>query len=89
MKCGDKVKGSNDTNDNNSSNNSYKYRVASMNHGWLTVLSHVISTSTLPRQVLLMKQKSEKKKRKEKECGTEKLRNVCSRSLREEMANEL
>ena len=25
MKCGDKVKRSNDTNDNNSSNNSYKY----------------------------------------------------------------
>ena len=57
--------------------------------GWLTVLSHVISTSTLPRQVLLMKEKSEKKKRKEKECGTEKLRNVCSTSFREEMANEL
>ena len=57
--------------------------------GWLTVLSHVISTSTLPRQVLLMKEKNRKKKRKEKECGTEKLRNVCSTSFREEMANEL
>lgn len=34
--------------------------------GWLTVLSHVISTSTLPRQVLLMKEKSEKKKKKRK-----------------------
>lgn len=50
-----------------------------MNHGWLTVLSHVISTNTLPRQVFLMKEKSEKtkKKRKEKECGTEKSRNFC------------
>ena len=35
------------------------------------------------------KWKKEKSDKKEKECGTEKLRNVCSRSFREEMANEL
>ena len=34
--------------------------------GWLTVLSHVISTSTLLRQVLLMKEKSGKKEEKGK-----------------------
>lgn len=38
-----------------------------MNHGWLTVLAHVISTNTLPRQVFLMKEKSEKTKKKRKE----------------------
>ena len=53
-----------------------------MNHGWLTVLSHVISTNTLPRQVFLMKEKSEKTKKKIKEF-------LCSRSFREEMAYEL